>query len=309
MPRKILAIQGSSLSRVNTETDTTLFLGLEAQKKDYQIYYYEPQGLSFLDGKVVAKCVHLTFFENTKKFYKINKKLNFDLSKAKVLLIRNEPPFNQQYINSTFILEHIANKVIIINHPKAIREVPEKLFSIRLIKHMPSTLISENIDEIKNFFKKNKKVIVKPVNGYSGNEVILLKSFNNKIINKYLKKYNHIILQKFLPEISNGDRRVFIINGKVKGSITRIPKQGSILSNMSKGAIAQINKLTSKERKISQEVAILLKKQNIYFAGIDFIQGQLIGDINVTSPTGLKTHYSLTGDNLAKYFWDNIYLK
>ena len=306
MSKKILAIQGSSLSRVNTETDTTLFLGLEAQKKGYQIYYYEPQDLSFLDGKVIAKCIHLTFFENTKKFYKINKRLNFDLSKAKVLLIRNEPPFNQQYINSTFILEHVANKVKIINHPKAIREVPEKLFSIRLIRYMPSTLISENIDEIKSFFKKNKKVIVKPVNGYSGNEVILLKSFNNKIISKYLKKYNHVIFQKFLPKISNGDRRVFIINGKVKGSITRVPKQGSILSNMSKGAIAQINKLTSKEKKISQEIAILLLKKNIYFAGVDFVQGQLIGDINVTSPTGLATYYNLTGINLAKFFWDNI---
>ena len=307
MPKKILAIQGSSLKKVNIETDTTLFLALEAQKRGYQIHYYEPQNLRFIDGKVTVKCFQLTFFKETKIFYKITKRLNFDLSKAKVLLIRNEPPFNQQYINTTFILEHISKKVKIINHPKSIREVPEKLFSIQLIKYMPSTLISENIDEIKNFFKKNKKVIVKPIDGYGGNEVILLKSFNNKIINKYLKKYNHIILQKVLPEISNGDRRVFIINGKVKGSITRIPKQGSILSNMSKGAIAQINKLTSKEKKISQEVAILLKKQNIYFAGIDFVQGQLIGDINVTSPTGLATHYSLTGINLAKYFWDNIY--
>jgi len=304
---KILAIQGSSLNRVNIKTDTTLLLALEAQKRGHQIYYFEPQDLSFLDGKVIAKCLQLTFYENRKKFYKINKKLNFNLSNAKVLLIRNEPPFNQQYINSTFILEHIAKKVKIINHPKSIREVPEKLFSIRLIKYMPSTLISENLSEIRNFFKKNKKVIIKPINGYSGNEVILLKNFNSKIISKYLKKYNHVILQKFLPKISKGDKRVFIINGNVKGSITRIPKKGSILSNMSKGAIAKMTKLTSKEMKISKEVAYQLKQNNIYFAGIDFVQGQLIGDINVTSPTGLATHYSLTGINLAKYFWDNIY--
>jgi glutathione synthase len=306
MQKKILAIQGSSLKKINIETDTTLFLALEAQKRGYQIYYYEPHNLSFFDGKVTAKCFHLTFSENTKKFYKINKILNFDLSKAKVLLIRNEPPFNQQYINTTFILEHIAKKVKIINHPKAIRDVPEKLFSIQLIKYMPSTLISENINEIKNFFKKYKKVIIKPINGYSGDEVILLKTFNNKIINKYLKKHNHVIFQKFLPKISEGDRRVFIINGKIKGSISRVPKQNSILSNMSKGGTAKINKLTSKELKISKEVAILLQKNNIYFAGVDFVQGQLIGDINVTSPTGLATHYSLTGINLAKFFWDNI---
>ena len=306
MQKKILAIQGSSLTRVNIETDTTLFLALEAQKRGYQIYYYEPHNLSFIDGKVTAKCLQLIFFEKTMKFYKITKKLNLDLSKAKVLLIRNEPPFNQQYINTTFILEHIVKRVKIINHPKSIREVPEKLFSIKLIKYMPSTLISENIDEIKNFFKRHKKVIVKPINGYSGNEVILLKTFNIKIINKYLKKHNHVIFQKFLPQISEGDRRVFIINGKIKGSISRIPKQNSILSNMSKGAVAKINKLTNKEIKISKEAAILLKKNNIYFAGVDFVQGQLIGDINVTSPTGLATHYALTGTNLAKYFWDNI---
>ena len=306
MQKKILAIQGSSLKKVNIETDTTLFLALEAQKRGYQIYYFEPHNLSFIDGRVTVKCFQLTFLEGTKKFYKITKRLNFDLSKAKVVLIRNEPPFNQQYINTTFILEHIAKKVKIINHPKAIREVPEKLFSIKLIKYMPSTLISENIDEIKNFFKKHKKVIIKPINGYSGNEVILLKNFNTKIINKYLKKHNHVIFQKFLPQISEGDRRVFIINGKIKGSISRVPKQNSILSNMSKGAIAKINKLTSKELKISKDAAILLKKNNIYFAGVDFVQGQLIGDINVTSPTGLATHYSLTGINLAKFFWDNI---
>ena len=306
MKKKILAIQGSSLSKVSVETDTTLLLALEAQKRGYQIYYYEPHNLSFLNGKVIARCSQITFFENKNKFYKINKKLNFDLSKTKVLLIRNEPPFDQQYINSTFILEHIARKIKIINHPKSIREVPEKLFSIRLIKYMPSTLISENIDEIKNFFKKNKKVIVKPINGYSGNEVILLKCFNKKIINKYLKKHNHVIFQKFLPQVSAGDRRVFIINGKIKGSISRIPKKNSILSNMSKGAIAKINKLSNREIKISKEVGILLKKYNIYFAGVDFVQGQLIGDINVTSPTGLATHYSLTKINLAEYFWDNI---
>ena len=306
MKKKILAIQGSSLKKINIETDTTVFLALEAQKRNYDIYYFEPKDLSFLDGKVTAKCVNLTFFKDKISFYKISKKLNFNLFNANVLLIRNDPPFNQQYINSTYILEYLAKKVKIINHPKSIREVPEKLFSFNFIKYMPSTLISENLAEIKKFFKKNKKVVIKPINGHGGNEVILLNSYNAKIINKYLKKYNYVIFQKFLPKISNGDRRVFIINGKVKGSITRIPKKGSILSNMSKGAIAKINRLTTKELKVSLQVASLLKKNNIYFAGIDFIQEQLIGDINVTSPTGLATYYKLTGVNLAKYFWDNI---
>ena len=306
MKKKILAIQGSSLKKINVTTDTTLFLSLEAQKRGYKVYYFEPKNLSFLDGKVVARCIDLVFFENKKKFYKINKSINFNLSNANIILIRNEPPFNQQYINSTFILEHIDKKVKIINHPKSIREVPEKLFSMRLNKYMPSTLISQNEEEIKRFFRKNKEVILKPIEGYGGNKVILLKNFNKKIINRYLKKYDHVMFQKFLPKVSKGDRRVFIINGKNKGSITRVPKQGSILSNMGKGATAKLNKLTKQELKISTKVGSLLKNNNIYFAGVDFVQGQLIGDINVTSPTGLKTYYNLTGINLAKYFWENI---
>ena len=306
MKKKILAIQGSSLKKINVTTDTTLFLSLEAQKRGYKVYYFEPKNLSFIDGKVVARCIDLVFFENKKKFYKINKSINFNLSNANIILIRNEPPFNQQYINTTFILEHIDKKVKIINHPKSIREVPEKLFSMSLNKYMPSTLISQNEEEIKRFFRKNKEVILKPIEGYGGNKVILLKNFNKKIINRYLKKYDHVMFQKFLPKISKGDRRVFIINGKNKGSITRVPKQGSILSNMGKGATAKLNKLTKQELKISTKVGSLLKNNNIYFAGVDFVQGQLIGDINVTSPTGLKTYYNLTGINLAKYFWENI---
>ena len=306
MKKKILAIQGSKLNNINIYTDTTLLLALEAQLKGFNIYYFEPKDLSFLNGKTSALCSVLTFFKNKKIFYKIHKKVDFNLIKAHTILIRNEPPFDQQYINSTFILEHIDKKVKIINHPKSIREVPEKLFSIKLMKYMPSTLISENLDEIKKFFKKNKNVVIKPVNGHGGNKVVLLKSFNKKIIVKYLKKYNHTIFQKFLFKISQGDRRVFIINGKIKGSITRVPKKGSILSNMSKGAVAKVNNLSTKEKKISREVASILLKNNIYFAGIDFVQGKLIGDINVTSPTGLATYYNLTGINLAKYFWNNI---
>ena len=306
MKKKILAIQGSSLKKINIITDTTFFLALEAQRRNYDIYYFEPQDLSFKDGEVTVKCLNVKFFKNKNRCYKVLKKIIFNLSKASVLLIRNEPPFNQQYINSTFILEYIAKKIKIINNPKSLREVPEKLFSINLIEYMPSTLISEDLDKIKYFIKKNKKVIVKPVDGYSGNDVILLNGFKVEIIKRYIKKYNHVIFQKFLPKITKGDKRVFIINGKIKGAISRIPKKGSILSNMSKGASAKSVNLSSQEIKISKIVSKMLVKKGIYFAGIDFVQGKLIGDINVTSPTGLATYYDLTGINLAKYFWDNI---
>jgi len=264
------------------------------------------KNLSFVNGKVIARCTKVKFKYNSKKPIKILKSGALNLIKAKLLLIRNEPPFNQQFINTTFILEHISKKIKIIKDPKALREVPEKLFSLRLTKFMPPTLISEDLREIKKFFDKNKKVIIKPIESYSGNDVRLLNNFKKKQIIGYIKKYHHLMFQKFISQISKGDKRVFIINGKVKGVISRLPKKGSILSNLSQGAIAKKVQMTRQELKISKIVARELKNKNIYFAGIDFIKGKLIGDINVTSPTGLKTYYDLTGINLAEYFFENI---
>ena len=303
---KILAIQGSDLKKVNIKTDTTILLASEAQKRGYKVYYFRPEDLSFLNGKVVAFCKHIKINNNKKNFYSILKTINFNLEKSNVILIRNDPPFNSRYLYTTFLLNHISRKVKIINHPFAVRNVSEKMFSINFMKYMPPTLISENQKEIKKFFKKQKTVVVKPIDGFSGNNVILLKSFYASKIRKLLKKNNHLFFQKFLPEVSRGDKRVFIIKGKIVGAISRVPKKGSILSNMSKGAYAKLTKLTNKERKASRAIGKLLVKNKIYFAGIDFIQEKLIGDINVTSPTGLTAYRDLSGINLAKTFWNNI---
>ena len=303
---KILAIQGSDLKKVNIKTDTTILLASEAQKRGYKIYYFEPGNLSFLNGKVLASCKHIKINENKKKFYSLLKTVKFNLEKSKVILIRNDPPFDNRYLYTTFLLNHISNKVKIINHPFAVRNISEKLFSINLMRYMPPTLISENLSEIKSFFKKHKAVVAKPINGFSGNSVKLMKIFNSSKIRKLIKTNNHLFFQKFLPGVSKGDKRVFIIKGKIVGAISRVPKKGSILSNMSKGAKAKLTKLTSKEVKASEAIGKLLMKNNIYFAGIDFVQEKLIGDINVTSPTGLAAYKDLSGINLAKLFWNNI---
>jgi glutathione synthase len=184
--------------------------------------------------------------------------------------------------------------------------VSEKLYSAKYQKFMPDTIFSQNLDEIKFFFKRNKKVIVKPIHSYSGNDILLMNSFDLKTINNFIKKHDHIMCQKFLPKISKGDKRVFIINGKVVGAISRVPKKGSFLSNMSKGAVPINIKLTKSEFKISKLISKDLKKENIFFAGIDFIDQKLNGDINVTSPTGLKSFYDLSGINLAKLFWKEL---
>jgi len=303
---KILAIQGSDLKKVNIKTDTTILLASEAQKRGYKIYYFEPENLSFLNGKILAFCKHIKINENKKKYYSLLRNVKFNLEKSKIILIRNDPPFDNRYLYTTFLLNHISNKVKIINHPFAVRNISEKLFSINLMRYMPPTLISENLSEIKSFFKKHKAVVAKPINGFSGNNVILMKTFNSSKIRKLIKTNNHLFFQKFLPGVSKGDKRVFIIKGKIVGAISRIPKKGSILSNMSKGAKAKLTKLTRKEINVSKVIGKLLVKNNIYFAGIDFVQEKLIGDINVTSPTGLAAYKDLSGINLAKLFWNNI---
>ena len=306
MINKIVAIQGNHPSTLNPVTDTSVFLANEIQNKKYNIFYYDPKHISIVNSKVIADGFFIKFDYTKKKFFKILKKQRLDLTICKFILIRQDPPFNLEYISTTYILDSIKNKVKIINNPTSIRNISEKLYSSKYQKYMPSTIFTQNINEIKKFIKKNKKVILKPIHSYSGNDIHLLKNFNVKLINKFIKKHDHVMCQKFLPKISKGDKRVFIINGKVCGAISRVPKVGSFLSNMSKGAKPINIKLSKIENNISRLIAKDLKKENIFFAGIDFIDQKLNGDINVTSPTGLKTLYDLSGKNLAKVFWNEL---
>ena len=307
MTNKIVAIQGNYPSKLNPKTDTSVFLANEIQKKNYKIFYYEPKNLSIIDSKVIAEGFFIKFNYDNKKFYKILKKQKLNLIKCKYILIRQDPPFNQEYISTTLILETIKNKVKIINNPTAIRNISEKLYSVKYLRFMPNTIFTQNIEEIKKFFKKNKRVILKPIYSFSGNDIHLLNKFKLKLIERLIYQYDYLMCQKYLPKISKGDKRVFLINGKICGAISRVPKKGSYLSNMSKGATAENTQLTKIEKSISKIIAKDLKKEQIYFAGIDFIDQKLNGDINVTSPTGLKTLFDISKINLAKTFWK--YLK
>ena len=306
MTNNIVAIQGNHPSKLNPITDTSIFLANEIQNKNYRIFYYDPKNLSIINSKVIAEGFFIKFTYKQKKFFKIIKKQKLDLTKCKFILIRQDPPFNLEYISTTYILDSIKTKVRVVNDPSSIRSISEKLYSAKYQKFMPNTIFTQNINEIKNFFRKNKKVILKPINSYSGNNIHLLKKFDLKFIKKFIKKHDHIICQKYLPKIIHGDKRVFLINGKIVGAISRVPKKGSFLSNMSKGARPINTRLTRVEKKISKLIANNLRKENIFFAGIDFIDQKLNGDINVTSPTGLKTYYDLTNINLAKTFWKEL---
>ena len=302
---KIVAIQGNHPSTLNPKTDTTIFLAKEIQNK-YKIFYYDPKNLSIIKSKIIANGFFIKFDYEEKNFFKIIKKQKLELKNCKFILVRQDPPFNIEYISTTYILDNIKDKVRIINDPTSIRNISEKLYSAKYQNFMPDTLFTQNIEEIKKFFRINKKVVIKPIHSFGGNDIHLLTKFNLKLIKKLIKKYSYIMCQKFLPKINKGDKRVFIINGKIVGAISRVPQKGSFLSNLSKGGKAININLTSIEKKISKKIAIDLKNKKIFFAGIDFIDQKLNGDINVTSPTGLKTFYDLSRINLAKTFWTEL---
>jgi len=304
---KIVAIQGDKLKTINKDTDTSLLLALEAQRRGYKIYYYETENLNYINGKVQAYIKELKLFEKNKKFYKIINQKFFDLSKANYVLIRQNPPFNMDYITATFFLEQLPKNVKVVNNPVSVRNVSEKFYSVNFLKYMPPTIFTKNIEEIKKFVKKYKKIVIKPIHGYGGKNILFVnKSINQIKVLNYIKKFGHIMVQKFIPEVTKGDKRVFIINGLVKGAIQRVPQKGSFVSNLAQGGRAIKTELNFRELKISKIVAKHLKKSKIFFAGIDLVSNYLIGDINVTSPTGLKNFKDLSGINLAKDFWNNL---
>ena len=306
---KIIAVQSDGLKKINPETDTSLQLAIEAQKRGYKIFWYEPNNLSIVNSKLKAQGSLVKFYENKTNFYKINKNIKFDISKAAFTLIRQNPPFNMNYINSTYFLDNIDHKKV-INNPSAIRNVSEKFYSSKFLKFMPATIFTNSILDIYNHYKRYKKIVLKPLDGYAGKNIMFLtEKFSKSKVSLFVKKYNYLMVQKYLNKVKFGDKRIFIINGKVKGAIRRIPKTGSNLSNISQGGTAFKTNLNKRELKISSLIGKSLLKDKIYFAGIDLIDGYLIGDINVTSPTGLPQFKDLTGKNLAKDFWNGLGLK
>jgi len=305
--KKIVAIQGDPIQKTNVKTDTTLLLASEAQRRGYTIYYYETKDLTFSNDTVFALSKEVQFNKDKNKFYSIKSLKLLNLSKTNFILMRQNPPFNMDYITATFLLERLSKKTQIVNNPFAVRNMPEKLYSIDFLKLMPPTIFTKNIEEINKFKKKYKKIVIKPTHGYGGKNILFINKRLSKIkIIDYLKKHDHVMVQKFIPQIKYGDKRIFIIGGVVKGAIRRIPKKGSILSNIGQGGKAVKTKLTSKEISVAKIIAKELKKNKITFAGIDLISNYLTGDINITSPTGLKNFKDLTGKNLAIDFWDYL---
>jgi len=304
-----IAFQMDPLDSINIKTDSTYVLALEAQKRGYQLFHYLPENLIYENGKLFAYGNIFRLFSNQKKFFIEGKLQRVFLEKYDVILVRQDPPFNMNYLTATYLLETILNKTLILNDPRSIRDNPEKLSMFNFPKIIPPTLISKNIEQCFNFHKKYKQTIIKPLYGNGGEGIAKLEGTNInlkkkilKLINKYKKP---IVVQKYLSEIKEGDRRIILIDGEYVGSVARIPKKGSVTANFHTGGKAKKVGLTRKDKKICNILKPYLKKNKLFFAGIDVI-GNYLTEINVTSPTGIQEINRLNGVKLEKIFWDKI---
>ncbi|MEK9893491.1 MAG: glutathione synthase [Pelagibacteraceae bacterium] len=304
-----IAIQMDPLEKINPKEDSTFVIAQEAQRRGYKLFHYSPKDISLKNNTIIAKGCYFKIINQGKKIFKKQKKISINLNQFHCVLVRQDPPFNMEYITATYFLEMLNQKVLVVNNPTEIRNNPEKLSMFNFKNLIPDTLISEDLNEIQNFIKKYKFTILKPLygNGGEGIEKVTKGSLKNKtIIQRMIKKYKGaIIAQKFIKEISQGDRRIILIDGEYVGSVARIPKKGSIKANFHAGGSAQRSGLVFKDRKICSKLKPYLKKKGLFFTGIDAI-GNYLTEINVTSPTGMQEINRLDNTRLEKIFWDKL---
>jgi glutathione synthase len=304
-----VAIQMDPIESINPHRDSTLLMGIEACRRGHELYYYTPYKLTYNDGKISASAHPIQFFQDPAQYYKLGESLTLDLKTMDVVLLRQDPPFNMAYITTTHILEFLAPKTLVVNDPASVRNHPEKLFPLSLREFMPPTLVTADINEIEYFRRQYKDIIIKPLYGYGGRAVLRLKADDDNLsalMEMHLAtSLEPLMVQTFLPEVTTGDRRIILIDGRVGGVMGRIPAEHEIRANFRVGGSAAKADLTAKQREICEKLGPELKEKGLIFAGLDVI-GDYLTEINLTSPTGLVQINALNGTKLEVDIWDAI---
>ena len=304
-----VAVQMDHVSKLNIKGDTTLALCLEAQEREFKLYQYLPDNLTFVDGKLKVLVEELKLFDDNVDFFELGEPFVDDLNSFDTVLMRQEPPFDMHYITYTHLLDHLDKRVRVINNPVSVRNSPEKLLVTHFNDLMPKTIISKNFSEIKEFSNKQSKVVLKPLYGKGGEGIILLEAdeqmFDKKLEEFLSNEYEPIMVQEYLPIVKKGDKRIILINGEPVGCLNRVPAEGEFRSNLGVGGLPELSELSSRDIEICQRIRKTLIDYDLYFVGIDVI-GDYLTEINVTCPTGVRQIKELGGPDIAKLFWDNI---
>ena len=297
---------------IDINFDSSFLIGIEAQKRNYEIFYYNPQELFYNEGLIQTNGYYIELVENNIEHFKyLSKKISVNLQDFKYIFIRQDPPFNMNYITSTYLLDYLPSSTIVINNPTSIRNFSEKISAFQFKEFMPPTIVSQNIEIIKNFLISHKDIVTKPLYGNGGEGIYRYTIQDNKLKDKLQNLTildDPLMVQKYIPEIKEGDRRIILIDGEYVGSVARIPKKDSIKANFHAGGTAKKVGLMRRDKEICLVLSKVLKEHQLFFVGIDII-GDYLTEINVTSPTGMKQINALNNTNLEKIFWDKLETK
>ena len=307
-----VAVQMDPIERINVRGDSTFALLLEAQKRGHGISYYTPDKLSLRGEELVAPVQPLTVRDEVGDHFTLGEARREPLQAFDVILLRQDPPFDLAYITSTHFLERIHPKTLVVNNPAAVRNAPEKLFVMNFPQLMPPTLISRDKDEINAFREQHGAVVMKPLHGHGGAAVfrVMPQDMNfGSLFDMFSVTFREPwVIQRFLPEVKNGDKRIILVDGEFAGAVNRVPAADDLRSNMVRGGAAQATDLSSREREICAALGPALRERGLLFVGIDVIDGNLT-EINVTSPTGIRAIQRLNGPDVAAKIWDTIEAK
>ncbi|MCR9214156.1 MAG: glutathione synthase [Proteobacteria bacterium] len=304
-----VAIQMDPIEDVDIAGDSTFVLALEAQNRGHSLFHYGPKDLSFSDGKIIASARPISVRREQGNHFSAGEIERINLTHMDVVLMRQDPPFDMSYITATHLLEHVHPDTLVVNDPVSVRNAPEKLFVTHFDGILPPTLISTNLEEIKEFRAEHKDIIIKPLYGNGGAGVFHLKPGDENLsalCEMFTEFYREpMIVQKYLPEVREGDKRIILVDGEPVGAINRVPQEGEVRSNMHVGGQAVKSQLTKREIEICEEIGPALKEQGLIFVGIDVI-GNFLTEINVTSPTGLQEINRFDNVKLESGIWDCI---
>jgi glutathione synthase len=304
-----VAIQMDPIETINIDADSTFVLALEAQARGHALWHYLPRDMSLKGGRVSARARRLEVRRKHGDHYTYGAFEVIDLAAMDVVLMRQDPPFDMAYITTTHLLEHVHPRTLVVNDPVAVRNAPEKLYVTHFDGLMPPTLISSDPQAIAAFRAEHKDIIVKPLFGNGGAGVFHIAPADenlNALIEMFTSMSREpIVVQRYLPEVRQGDRRVILIDGEAAGVIVRVPKEGEARANLHVGGKAVKAELTARDREICEEIGPALRRHGLVFVGIDVIGGYLT-EINVTSPTGLQEINRFDGVRLEARVWDAI---
>jgi len=306
-----VAVQMDPLAGINIAGDSSFALMLSAQARGHELWHYDVRDLTWLDGRVTAFATPVSVQAVIGDHFTVGEPRRIDLGRdIDVVLMRQDPPFDIGYLTGTWLLERIAGETLVVNDPRSVRDAPEKVFVLDFARFMPPTLVTRRLDEVRSFQAAHGAIVIKPLHGNGGKAVFSVGA-DGANLSALVEMFGQVwpepfMVQRFLPEVAEGDKRIVLVDGEVAGAINRKPGEGEFRSNLAVGGYAEAATLSPREQEICDALGPQLKALGLVFVGIDVIGGQWLTEINVTSPTGIMAIDRFNGTDTPGRIWDAI---